>query len=87
MYLGGHSLGAGYALVTMDLALERGWGNESLFVALEASYARPSQEELAINTSLLPERFEAHVVINQDDMTVDDCYSYHHSELLGEDAL
>ena len=26
------------------------------------------------------------MVINQDDMTVDDCYSYHHSELLGEDA-
>ena len=86
LYVGGHSLGAGYALVTMDLALERGWGNESLFVALEASYARPSQEEFAINKSLFPDRFEAHVVINQDDMTVDDCYSYHHSELLGEDA-
>lgn len=86
LYIGGHSLGAGYALVTMDLALERNWGNDSLFLTLGAAYIRPSQEEFAINTSLLPDRFSAHVVISEDDMTVDDCSSYHHAQLLGEKA-
>ena len=86
LYIGGHSLGAGYALVTMDLALERNWGNDSLFLSLGAAYIRPSQDEFAINTSLLPDRFSAHVVMSEDDMTVDDCTSYHHAQLLGDKA-
>ena len=51
LLVGGHSLGAGYALLVMDTVLEKGWGNDSLFISLEASYARPVQQSLQINTS------------------------------------
>ena len=46
----GHSLGAGYALVTMDLALERGWGNESLFIALKQVMLDQAKKNLLSTT-------------------------------------
>lgn len=87
LMIGGHSLGAGYALLTLDWALERGWGNESLFVDLEAPYARPVQEHLQINLTGLPDEFMAHVAISEDDMSVDDCFGVYHQSLLGVNAL
>jgi len=87
LLIGGHSLGAGYALLTMDWALERGWGNQALFIDLETPYARPVQEHLQINTTRIPDNFLAHVAISEDDMSVDDCFGVHHQKLLGEGAL
>ena len=87
LMIGGHSLGAGYALLTLDWALDRGWGNESLFVDLEAPYARPVQEHLQINLTGVPDEFMAHVAISEDDMSVDDCFGVYHQSLLGENAL
>ena len=87
LMIGGHSLGAGYALLALDWSLERGWGNESLFINLEAPYARPVQDHLQINTTGIPEEFMAHVVISEDDMSVNDCFGVHHQALLGGNAL
>jgi len=87
LMIGGHSLGAGYALLALDWALERGWGDESLFVDLETPYARPVQDHLQINTSGIPTNFMAHVVISEDDMSVNDCFGVYHQSLLGPKAL
>lgn len=87
LMIGGHSLGAGYALLTLDWALEMGWGSESLFLDLETPYARPVQENLQINLTGLPDEFMAHVVISEDDMSVNDCFGVYHQTLFGEDAL
>ena len=87
LMIGGHSLGAGYALLALDWALELGWASESLFVNLEAPYARPVQDHLQINTTGIPEEFMAHVAISEDDMSVDDCFGVHHQALLGSNAL
>jgi len=87
LLLGGHSLGAGYALLTLDWALEKGWGNQALFVDLETPYARPVQEHLQINTTSIPDNFLAHIAISEDDMSVDDCFGVHHQSLLGDGAL
>jgi len=87
LLIGGHSLGAGYALLVLDWALSNGWGSESLFVDLEAPYARPVQDHLQIDLSGVPENFMAHVVISEDDMSVNDCFGVYHQSLLGENAL
>jgi len=87
LMIGGHSLGAGYALLALDWSLERGWGNESLFVNLEAPYARPVQDHLQINTTGIPEEFMAHVAVSEDDMSVNDCFGVYHQSLLGDNAL
>ena len=87
LMIAGHSLGAGYALLALDWALERGWGDESLFVDLETPYARPVQDHLQINTSGIPANFMAHIVISEDDMSVNDCFGVYHQSLLGSNAL
>ncbi len=87
LLIGGHSLGAGYALLALDWALGNGLGSESLFVDLEAPYARPVQDHLQINLDGIPDEFMAHVVISEDDMSVSDCFGVYHQSLLGEDAL
>ena len=87
LLIGGHSLGAGYALLALDWALGNGLGSESLFVDLEAPYARPVQDHLQINLDGIPDEFIAHVVISEDDMSVSDCFGVYHQSLLGEDAL
>ena len=81
LLVGGHSLGAGYALLVMDSVLEKGWGNESLFISLEASYARPVQQSLQINTSKIPPHTLVHTTIAEDDMSVNDCFSVYHQDL------
>ncbi|DAC38932.1 MAG TPA: rhomboid family intramembrane serine protease [Candidatus Poseidoniales archaeon] len=87
LLVGGHSLGAGYSLLALDWALERNWGNQALFVSLEAPYARPVQEHLQINTSRIPENFLAHIAVSEDDMSVSECFGVHHQVLLGNGAL
>ena len=87
LLVGGHSLGAGYAFLALDWALDRGWANESLFVDLESPYARPVQDHLQPDLSRLPSNFIAHVAITEDDMSVNDCFGVYHQKLLGEDAL
>ena len=87
LLVGGHSLGAGYAMLALDWALENNWGNQALFVSLEAPYARPVQEHLQINTTRIPDNFLAHVAVSEDDMSVSECFGVHHQDLLGEGAL
>ncbi|MGB1549012.1 MAG: hypothetical protein ACPHA0_01530 [Candidatus Poseidoniaceae archaeon] len=87
LLVGGHSLGAGYALLALDWALEKDWGSQALFVSLEAPYARPVQEHLQIDTTRIPDNFLAHVAVSEDDMSVSDCFGVFHQELLGDGAL
>ncbi len=87
LLVGGHSLGAGYALLALDWALAKDWGSKALFVSLEAPYARPVQEHLQIDTTRIPDNFLAHIAVSEDDMSVSDCFGVHHQELLGDGAL
>ena len=87
LLVGGHSLGAGYSLIALDWALQKGWGSDSLVVDLEAPYARPVQSDLQVNLSSIPEHFIGHVVVSEDDMSVSDCFGVHHQSLLGEKSL
>ena len=87
LLVGGHSLGAGYAFIALEWALNYGWGNSSLFVDLEAPYARPVQEDLQVNLSKIPDRFMAHIAISEDDMSVSDCFGVHHQQKLGHGAI
>ncbi len=87
LLVGGHSLGAGYSLIALDWALQKGWGSDSLVVDLEAPYARPVQSHLQVNLSSIPENFIGHVVVSEDDMSVSDCFGVHHQSLLGEKSL
>ena len=82
LLIGGHSLGAGYALLVLDKALKQGWGNETLFVDLEAPYARPVQDHLQIDTLLIPEHMVAHITVSEDDRSVSDCFGVYHQDLL-----
>ena len=86
LYIGGHSLGAGYALLVMDQTIEMGWANSSLVIDLEQPYARPVQDHLQINSSV-PNNFIAHIAISEDDMSVNDCFGVAHQKLLGSSAL
>ncbi|MDP6869278.1 MAG: hypothetical protein QGI21_00690 [Candidatus Poseidoniaceae archaeon] len=87
LLVSGHSLGAGYALLVLDSALERGWANQSLVIDLEAPYARPVQSHLQVNFTGLPDNFIAHIAVSEDDMSVNDCFAVYHSEILGDKAL
>jgi len=86
LYIGGHSLGAGYALLMMDKTIEMGWGNSSLFIDLEQPYARPVHDHLQLN-STIPDNFIAHIALSEDDMSVNDCFGVEHQKTLGDGAL
>jgi len=87
LLVGGHSLGAGYAFIALEWALNYGWGNSTLFVDLEAPYARPVQADLQVNLSGIPDRFMSHIAISEDDMSVSDCFGVHHQQKLGNGAI
>lgn len=73
LWVGGHSLGAGYTFITLDDILARGWANHSLVVALEAPASRPAQAGLQPNLTNLPEQTLVQIGVSQDDMSVGVC--------------
>lgn len=86
LWVGGHSLGAGLSFRTLDESLALGWGNESLFIALEAPYAHSVDSVLRGDISNLPAHTMAHIAISEDDTTVSPCYGvWHQQRLIGRD--
>lgn len=81
LWIGGHSLGGAYTFIQLYEALERGWGNETLFVDIESGWTRPDQAMLQPNLSRIPEDAMIHIARGVDDMTVDACYSVHHQQV------
>ena len=78
LWIGGHSLGAGLSFRTIDESLERGWGSESLFIALEAPYAHSVDSQLRGDMSPLPNHTMGHIAISEDDTSVSPCYGVWH---------
>ena len=81
LWIGGHSLGGAYSLQALQMALDIGWGNQTLVVDTEMAAARPVQENWLPNYADLPENTLVHLVVSEDDMTVGQCDSVHHIEL------
>ena len=81
MWLGGHSLGGAYVFLSLYEAMERGWGNDTLFLDFESPWTRPNQFELQPNISRLPNTTMVHIAQGIDDMSVDPCYSVHHQAM------
>ena len=81
LWIGGHSLGGAYTFIQLYEAMERGWGNETLFVDIESGWTRPDQVMLQPNFSRMPEDAMVHLARGVDDMTVDACYSVHHQQV------
>ena len=78
LWVGGHSLGGAYTFLTLDESLQRGWGSQSLVVALEAPADRPMQNELQPNLTGLPEHTLVQIGVAEDDMSVGVCPGAHH---------
>lgn len=81
LWIGGHSLGGAYTFVQLYESMERGWGNETLFVNIESGWTRPNQAHLQPNLSRMPADTMVHIARGIDDMTVDACYSVHHQQV------
>lgn len=81
LWIGGHSLGGAYTFVQLYESMERGWGNETLFIDIESGWTRPNQMHLQPNLSRMPEDAMVHIARGVDDMTVDACYSVHHQQV------
>ena len=81
LWIGGHSLGGAYTFVQLYESMERGWGNETLFVNIESGWTRPNQAQLQPNLSRMPADTMVHIARGIDDMTVDACYSVHHQQV------
>ena len=80
LWIGGHSLGGAYTFIQLYESMERGWGNETLFIDIESGWTRPNQNHLQPNFSLMPDDTMVHLARGVDDMTVDACYSVHHQQ-------
>lgn len=80
LWVGGHSLGAGLTFRTLDESLARGWGDGSLFIALEAPYAHSVDAELRGDMSQLPANTLVHIAISEDDTSVSPCYGVWHQQ-------
>ena len=81
LYIGGHSLGGAYALNTLEMVREFGWGNETLVVATEMASSRPVQDLWQPDFSNLPLATIVHLAVGEDDMTVGQCDSVYHQQL------
>jgi hypothetical protein len=81
LWVGGHSLGAAYTFISLDSALERGWGTHALVVALEAPASRPMQATLQPNLSSIPEETFVQIGVPQDDMSVGMCPGAFHQRM------
>ena len=81
LYIGGHSLGGAYALNTLQMVKEFGWGSETLVVNTEMASSRPSQDLWQPNFDDLPEATVVHLAVGEDDMTVGQCDSVYHQQL------
>ncbi len=84
LWIGGHSLGGAYAFTQLYEAMERGWGNETLFIDIESGWTRPNQVSLQPNWSKMPEHTMVHIARGVDDMTVDACYSVYHQQVFSD---
>jgi hypothetical protein len=84
LWIGGHSLGGAYTFIQLYEAMEREWGNQTLFIDIESGWTRPNQEHLQPNFSRMPDDTMVHLARGVDDMTVDACYSVHHQQAFSD---
>lgn len=84
LWIGGHSLGGAYSFIQLYEAMERGWGNSTLFINIESAWTRPNQISLQPNLSRMPSDAMVHIARGIDDMTVDACYSVYHQQVFND---
>jgi hypothetical protein len=86
LWIGGHSMGVGTTFYVVGKALQRGWGDESLVINLEAPWIHAEDSELRGNMSLLPDHALINVVEYEGDTTVAKCLGrWHHERLITRD--
>ena len=79
LYLGGHSLGAGMAMMVAASALDRGWATEALAVDLEQPYTHASDPDVYGSLTDRPDATLVHVALSEDDTSVDPCHGVGHA--------
>ena len=79
LYVGGHSLGAGMAMMVAAAAMDRGWATEALAVDLEQPYTHASDENIHGSLTARPNATLVHVAIAEDDTSVDPCHGVGHA--------
>ena len=79
LYLGGHSLGAGMAMMVAAAAMERGWATEALLVDLEQPYTHANDPDIYGSLTARPDATLVHVAIAEDDTSVDPCHGVGHA--------
>ena len=79
LYVGGHSLGAGMAMMVTAAAMERGWATEALAIDLEQPYTHASDERIHGSLAARPNATLVHVAIAEDDTSVDPCHGVGHA--------
>ena len=79
LYIGGHSLGAGMAMMVAAASLERGWATEALAVDLEQPYTHASDPAVFGSLAGRPDATLVHVAIAEDDTSVDPCHGVAHA--------
>ena len=86
LYLGGHSLGAGMAMMVASSAMERGWASEALAVDLEQPYTHASDPNVHGTLNATPDATLVHVALAEDDTSVDPCHGVGHAMRWYEEA-
>ena len=79
LYVGGHSLGAGMAMMVTAAVMERGWATEALAIDLEQPYTHASDERIHGSLAARPNATLVHVAIAEDDTSVDPCHGVGHA--------
>lgn len=79
LYVGGHSLGAGMAMMVASAAMDRGWATEALAVDLEQPYTHSADPAVYGTLTDRPNATLVHVAIAEDDTSVDPCHGVGHA--------
>lgn len=86
VWLGGHSLGAGIAMMVLPELTERGWMATALAVDLEQPYAHSDDPSVARLVQGLPASTVVHVVVSEDDTSVGWCHGAAHAQRFADEA-
>lgn len=86
VWVGGHSLGAGIAMMSLPSLHAQGWAGTALVVDLEQPYAHSSDPEVARTLSKFNGTSVAHVAVAEDDTSVGWCHGVAHAKRLATEA-
>ena len=86
LWVGGHSLGAGIAMMLLPTLEAWNWGTTAVVVDLEQPYAHSIDPSVALPLHVFDGATVAHVVVAEDDTSVGWCHGVGHAERLFTEA-